>query len=355
MHPRKERKKPILPIRMVMQFASFVLCLLLVVSLDATVLVEDLHALTSSGGIHTILENLINYDTPDTSMEDALLLPTTSTTLVHLSNTTGTIPEDLEIPEDLDTSDADILTEYVCNLVNSMVDEENQVSIDQVHTFMEESTVMDYVAEKAPDVLHDLMTGNFTATFTTEEIMQLVDENTDLIHEVFNIEVTDELKQEMNARLSEAEANGSMDETLRTGIEQILHAPVSGSDGMEVGTLLQKLEWFTHIEAVIDGIIICIVLVGLIMLTNYYNLPRGLGWASLAHLLAGIVLSVPLIVIHVAPSVLGSALPADLLRVLDGAYSIMAPYHYAILIVGVVLSIGSITWGVVKKKHAVYA
>ncbi len=355
MHPNQHRNPPTAPIRLLLQLVSFVLCLLLVVSLDATVLVEDLHALTSSSGIHTILENLINYDTPDTSMEDALLLPTTSMTLVHLSNTTGTMPEDPEIPEDLDTSDADVLTKYIYDIVNNMVAEENQVTTDQIHTFIEESTVVDYIAEKTPDMLHDLMTGHSTATFTTEEIIGLIEENEALLEETFQIELTEENRAEIYAQVDQAVTEANLNNPIRNGIDEVMHETVPGTKGMEVGDLLSRIEWFTHLEALVDAIIVCVVLTGLIMLTNYYNLPRGLGWTAAANLIAGIVLSVPLIVIHVAPSVLGIALPMDLLRVLDGVYSVMAPYHFAVLVVGVVLSIGSITWGVVKKKHAVYA
>lgn len=409
MHPRKERKKPILPIRMVMQFASFVLCLLLVVSLDATVLVEDLQVLTSSGGIHTVLTALI---TPSADTTDpALLLPSpSSNNWSQLNSTTTTggkseegsgnesgytvdengniiapdgsivgnvndpstipdgvvipggteipgnveLPADFEIPSDILTN-PDSLTNFIYEVASEMMGEDANITVEQVQTFVSESTITEFVAEKAETLINEVLTGEITTIITAEDVMNLIEENEALLEETFQFELTEEAKAEMHTKVEQAIAEADVDNAIRNSVEDVMHTTVPGAEGMEVGDLMSRIEWFTHVEALVDAIIVCVVLVGLIMLANYYNLPRGLGWTAAANLIAGIVLSIPLIVIHVAPSVLGSALPANLLQVLNGVYSIMAPYHYAVLIVGVVLSIGSIAWGIVKKKHAVYA
>ena len=73
MHSEQNRKKTIFPIRLLLQLVSLVLCILLAVNLLATVVICDLRALTSSGGIRTILDSLITPD-PDAA-DPALLAP----------------------------------------------------------------------------------------------------------------------------------------------------------------------------------------------------------------------------------------------------------------------------------------
>ena len=53
--PKNQRRKPHIALRIGMQFLSFVLCMMLCVSLVATVLIADLHVLTSAGGIKKII------------------------------------------------------------------------------------------------------------------------------------------------------------------------------------------------------------------------------------------------------------------------------------------------------------
>lgn len=417
MHPRKEHKKPIFPIRIALQFASFVLCLLLVVSLDATVLVEDLHALTSSGGIRTVLTALI---TPSADTTDpALLLPTPSSNNLNLLSSTTTtggeseeesgnesgytvdengniiapdgsivgnvndpstipdgvvipggvenpggveipgnveLPADFEIPSDILTN-PDSLANFIYEVATNVMGEDANITVEQVQTFVSESTITEFVAEKAETLINEVLTGEISTIITAEEVMNLIEENEALLEETFQIELTEEAKAEMHTKVEQTIVEADVDNTIRNSVEDVMHTSVPGAEGMEVGDLLSRIEWFTHVEALVGAIIICVVLTGLIMLLNYYNLPRGLGWTAAACIIAGMLMCAPLVVIHFLPALLTGVLPqaSELLHVLDGFYVVMAPYHYALVVVGLLLTVISIVWRFFYKKQNAYA
>ena len=368
MHFKKAHKKPILPIRIALQLASFVLCLLLIVSLDATLLVEDLQALTSSGGIRTILSYLT---ASNASMEADLLLPLDqpSNGFVKLSNTTvigeeeteeGTnedmLAEDFHLPTEVMT-DPDALASFIHEMTTDFLGEDTDVTAAQVQTFVEDSTVMDFVSEKVSSYISDALTGDVTTTFTADEIMQLIEENEDLLEETFQIEITEETKAELYAQVDQAVTEANLDNTIRNSIDEMMHTSIPGTEGAEVGDVLNRIEWFTHVEALVDAIILCVVLTALIMLLNYYNLPRGLGWTAAACMIAALLMCAPLVVIHFLPALIAGVLPqaSQLLYVLDGFYLVMAPYHYALAVIGLLLTIASIVWRFFYKKQVAYA
>ena len=94
-HPRRcpecnsrlKKKKPPLPLRLVMYLLSAIFYLVLTVSLMVSVLLTDLYLMTSDGGIETILSHIVNQDRSATEPTQPSEPSTESFGMVKLSNT----------------------------------------------------------------------------------------------------------------------------------------------------------------------------------------------------------------------------------------------------------------------------
>ena len=351
-------KKPPAPIRLVMQLISFLACLALIVSLIATALVADLSLLTSSGGIEKIVTALFTSDSGETP--DPTVDPAASALPVHkLSNTTGTedgtedgtqIPEDVEIPMDAFT-DSNAMTEFVTSFVEGLLGEEAAANPENVSKFIEESTVMDFFATKISSFVSDAFSGQQNATITTEEIMQLLDENQALMEEIFDIEITEEQKQQINTQVNDMLTEADLDNTIRQGIEEAVNTPIEGTDGATVGDILAIVQKISRPSTIMLAAGFCLLLMLMMVMLNYYHMPRALRWCGFPCLISGGLLAAPLIVLKATPDILSQLLPetASLLNVINSALSVIAPIHYGILILGVVLIVFSFLWRLIFK------
>lgn len=365
MHSEQNRKKPIPPIRLLLQLVSLVLCILLAVNLLATVFIFDLRALTSSGGIRTILDSLI---TSDTGSEDpALLAPLPAANgLSRLNVTTSGAEsgeeeseeeesEEEEMPQlsaDLLT-DPDALAAYLQSLAQGILGEETDISTEQVQTFINESTVMDFVSDKMSDYISDVLTGEQNASITSQDIMDLLEENEALLEETFQIELTEENKAELFTQVDQAMTEADLDNTIRTGVNEMMNEPLPGTDGMSIGDLMLKVGELAQGKAVFGALVICIVLAGLLLLANCYLPYRGLRWISRACTFTGFLVAAPLFVIHFLPGMVAQFMPeaAEFSHVLDGFYSVMAPYHFMPLIIGLALAVVATLWKRIYRKQ----
>ena len=351
-------KKPPAPIRLVMQLISFVACLALIVSLIATALVADLSLLTSSGGIEKIVTALFTSDSEKTP--DPTIDPAASALPVHkLSNTTGTedgtedgtqIPEDVEIPMDAFT-DSNAMTEFVTSFVEGLLGEEAAANPENVSKFIEESTVMDFFATKISSFVSDAFSGQQNATITTEEIMQLLDENQALMEEIFDIQITEEQKQQINTQVDDMLTEADLDNTIRQGIEEAVNTPIEGMDGATVGDILAIVQKISRPSTIMLAAGFCLLLMLMMVMLNYYHMPRALRWCGFPCLISGGLLAAPLIVLKATPDILSQLLPetASLLSVINSALSVIAPIHYGILILGVALIVFSFLWRLIFK------
>lgn len=347
-------KKPPAPIRLVMQLVSFLACLALIVSLIATALVADLSLLTSSGGIEKIVTALFTSDSEKTP--DPTIDPAASALPVHkLSNTTGTedgtqIPEDVEIPMDAFT-DSNAMTEFVTSFVEGLLGEEAAANPENVSKFIEESTVMDFFAAKISSFVSDAFSGQQNATITAEEIMQLLDENQALMEEIFDIQITEEQKQQINTQVDDMLTEADLDNTIRQGIEEAVNTPIEGMDGATVGDILAIVQKISRPSTIMLAAGFCLLLMLMMVMLNYYHMPRALRWCGFPCLISGGLLAAPLIVLKATPDILSQLLPetASLLSVINSALSVIAPIHYGILILGVVLIVFSFLWRLIFK------
>lgn len=350
---KKRGKKPFFLIRFFLHIMSLVLYLVLMVSLLATALLADVHILTSSGGIEAIMTHLV---TPDDTTPPPTA-PTSSPAMGSAAVTklsTATIPDDVQIPDGA-MSDSGALADFIQEMAGQILGEDASITPEQIQTFIEESTIMEFVADKAASMIGNILSGNTDAApiITTEDILQLVDDNQALIEEVFQVEITEESKQEMAGQIDTALADADINAMLHDGINQALQTPVPGTDGMTVQEILVYIQHLAQPKVIVLCLIGCLLLMGLLGLLNYYNLPRGIRWSGSACTTAGALLATPLAIVQFSPSLIAGLMPetGETLQLISGAASVIAPVHYGLLAVGIVLMIISFIWRLFTRNR----
>lgn len=365
------------PLRLLMQFLSAVLCLILVAASLVTVLLLDVKALTSAGGIETILTALTttgNTDQPAPTQPEAaahhpvrlsaLTLPEGYTIdengnvydadgnfVYSIGTADSQLPDGIEIPDDLTIpsnalTDPNALAEYIYQMAQKYMPDQFTATQEDVLEFLQNSTIMEYVSEKAASYVQDAINQEQTTTITTDEIMDLLEDNQPLIEEKFQITVTDEVKEsirgEVDKAITEDDLNGTIQQTINNAMEQ----PLNGSGDLTLGKLAAWVGLLTQTKVLLAVTALCLVLVALLMAANFYYLPGGLSWAGTAFLSSGTLLSLPLLVLGLFPSALTNIVPeaGQLLPALVSACDVLAPYHYGLAIFGLLILVASFVW-----------
>ena len=356
--PQKtKRRKPHIGLRIPMQILSFVLCLVLMASLLATVVLADLNRVTSAGGI----KQLIN----------AVLVPNSAPTTVHpvgaagtsgITSEEGEIPDDLltELPEDVFTSDdpTGALVEWIMEMVEDTYGEELPVTQEQVESFLEKSTVTDFVAEKVASYAEDYINGTANTTITADEIMDLIEENEELLKEELNVTLTPEVKQELKQTVEdvveETDLNTVIREEVFATVDEAIEENTASMGGMSRDELMGIVRMLTSARTLLLAIAVCLVLMLLICALNFYNVPGGLTWISVACMIMGLIVAAPVAVVQLAPDLLRSLLQdaGPVVPLLISFVGVLAPIHYGLFVLGLLILIGSIVWRIVRSSRA---
>lgn len=335
--------KPSFPIRILMQTLSVVLCLLLVLCLLCTAVVLNLKVLTSSGNLQTLFTAL----TTDTSSQPSAQAPVASAGyLVNLSSSSPS--GDLDIPSDALT-DSGLLTGYIYDIIQGTMGEGADVTYDQVQSFIDQSTIMDFASEKTSSYIQDTLSGQSSTTITTDELMGLFEENQALMEAHFNITVDDEMKANLKSQIQKVVEKDDLNGTLRQQINNAMNTPIAGTE-MTVHQLLVAIGQLTQAKVIVTMILLCLVLVIGLMALNLYNLPMGLTWSGIGCLSAGLLLSVPLMVLGSADA-LSQSLPQAAISLIPVVISAISPVHYCIAGLGLVMIVGSIVWRILAPKN----
>lgn len=336
-------KKPNTAIRVLLQMVSALLCLLLMIGLLVTVFLMDLRTVISADGIHAIVTAL----SMDASHAEENRLSDPSEYHVSLLAETTSA----EISQD-SLTDSNFIAEYIYEVLNTYSDK--NIPLNQVVEFVEASTILDYTSDKIASYVQDAIRGEEKTYISADEIVTLLEENAALIEEMFAIEVTEEmtelLREQAQQIINEQDLNGS----IRRGIHSVLEQPV-GMENVTINDLLVDVGNLSSVKTVLFAVGLCVVMIALIMLANYYKLPKGLTWVSVPFLAAGLLLSVVVFGMQE-----GGFIWRILIRQMQEAASLIgnmakvfAPTHYAVAIMGILMLIGSILWRILPKISAV--
>ena len=188
---KKARKPRSVPVKILMGLIAFILCVcMFVVSLAATVIL-DVRAVVSQNGISQIISQLISGQVFSGPARPALAAGV-GRGMVYADDFSAT------------GSMNGMLVDWAYDLLKEEFGDELAVSKEQVQSFVEESTVQDFVAEKVAGLVEDFYAGESETTITVEEITQLIEENKEVIEEHFQIEINQEALDAVDTMLEES-------------------------------------------------------------------------------------------------------------------------------------------------------
>lgn len=352
---KAKRKKPHILIRIPLQLISLVLCFALLAAVLVTTVLADLRQVRSEDGIKQIITAF--FDRPKA------IRPMYGAAGIHM---TSAMPDP--------AAGDDAMIDWLMEQIETQYGEELPVDAEDVKTFLKESTVTDYVAEKFAGYAEDFISGEITTTITTEEITQLIEENKELIEETFDVEITEEITQEITNYVEEVDINTVIQEEVFESLGETTIAPMpeipvipgitdsilpdldSSENGLTVSHVLALINEITSQEAFNSALGICAGIVLLMLLCNFYSIPGGLGWASAPTIFVGILLSVPVWFCLNNPESLNVLLGEQVMAAgaVTGVLSAIAPVHYSVLGIGIGLAVLSIilriVFAVIRKN-----
>ena len=344
----KTRRKPHIVLRILMQLLSFVLCLVLVGSLVATVVLADLNHLRSAGGIKQLINAVL---IPDSGSQSAK---------PHVGAAGVTIPGNVDLsdlPIDLLTGgtaeeNLESLIEWAYEKMEESSDVPLNFSKEDVMEFVEESTVTDFIADKLASYTEDFINGTQNTTITADEIMDLIEDNEDLIEEKFHMVITPNIRETIEKNVVKVVEEDDLNSTIRVqvfeSVEQTIDQTASdmGMSWEEIQPILQLLCADTTLYIAIG---VCVLLLVLLCLLNYYNIPAGLTWFAIPSILVGILLTLPLVLLQTSPDLFAQFLPTAVVGVVAAFADVLLPIHATVLIAGLAVLVVSIFWRVIRS------
>ncbi len=349
--PKKIKKLPNLGVRIIMQILSFFLCLLLLVSMIATVAVSDLRTITSGDGIKRVLDAVLFGKTAEH------VVPQRPNDFQAITVADQEFEFNIEdIPMDILAGGAteenmEALVEWMYQELEKSAEGELTFTQEELGNFVEESTVTDFLTEKMAGFAEDVINGTEKTEITTDEIMDLLEENEKHLKQELNVELSKEDKKELKSQLQQIVEKEDLSNTIRETVTTTVEETLNNSVGMDLNKIRGILQLITSDLVLVIAIAACLLLLGLLLLTNYYNLGAGLTWAASAGIVAGLILALPLLILNHATDWLTGMIPSltSILALLRSFTASMVPLHYGLLIGSFVLLVCSIVLRIVTR------
>ena len=160
----------------------------------------------------------------------------------------------------------------------------------------------------------------------------------------------DQIEVTVETMVEENDINGTIREKVYTAVDKVLEENAEMLGGMDREGLQEMLQLLTS-----DGLFITFVgaaalLLLLLCLLNYYNVPAGLTWAAVPTILAGIIMALPILLLSTATDAVAGLIPelSAFVGLLASCLDVFAPIHYGLLGIGALLLIVSIIWRAIR-------
>lgn len=343
-----KRRGPSLLVKIPLQLLSLLLSLVLVVFLLATAVLLDCNRMLSAGGIKQLVGAVLSVSQSANPSPN----PAVGAVGVGVHMEDPTFPSDVEIPSEVLTDGStEALVDWICDMVSQSTGQEVTVDREQVQTFVQESTVTDFLAEKVAGYADDFIHETRNTQITAEELQALFSENQALIEETFQVEITPEVKENIDAAIEKSVEENNLNDTIYEQVFTSMEEAIDDSmPGMDSDTLRGYLQLLTSPGVVWGAIGLCVALMLLLCALNFYNLPGGLTWSAVSCILAGTILSLPVAILQSSPALLSDmlALPELVTHLVTSFLSVFALVHYGMLALGVALLLLSIVWRVIR-------
>ena len=385
-------------VRVLLGFVSVLLCIVLFLCSIVTILVADLSLLTSKGGLQKLIQDvLFSTSAPARpGFAPAGVLP-------------GRVPVRLTTPEEdmmagIDFGSLDLsgivagdgsssaIADMLYGILEEQFPEEQlPISKEDVTNFVEESTLTEFISDKVSGIVVDVINGEVTTTITKEEVMDLLEENKELIEDTFKTEIPDEVIESVGTLVEESKLSETIQQSVAdiVGVEiapttpnnpdpenpgntigsstssnkkpifrpsdlEVLDNVTSGNiSDMGVGEILALVRIVTSPAVLIGCIAICLLISGLLFLTNWGRPNAALRCSGIPYFIAGHLFLRPSAVAQFAPSLFaGMGIIGNAIR---QVLALAGTISLGVTVFGLVLIIGGAVWGSALKKKRLAA
>lgn len=356
-------KKPHVVIRILLGIISVVLCIALFVGIFTAMVIGNIRVLTNKDNLQTFISEIL-FATPKKH----------APVILRQGVGVGGVKLD-EADAEMDGTQQ-MIVDYVYDMLKDQFGDELPVSEEKVEELLSESTVPEFLSEKMASIMSDVLTGETTTTITSEEVVELIQENSELIQDTFGVEITQEHLDAVSEWVEEADITNTVQQVVQgnlglkdpeTGRPEeggvalapemqgsVLQGMVSGQVSVDsilngdIQTILAVFREITSVNILLTILGACAVLVVLLFLVNYWKPYAAVRCVGITAMIAALPFLIPTVLVLAVPAMFaepGLSIVALVLR-------LTSVVCIGLFVGGVVLLAGSIVWGTLAKKKA---
>lgn len=248
-----------------------------------------------------------------------------------VSSVIGSV-KDMEIPITIDDKEYNNVSEAIYGVIEESMNEANvdvnietedsNISQEEIEEFIEESGIEDLLAEKLGVGMEAVLNGEDVALLTEDDIMDFVEDNQEIIEDTFEVEITEEMKNDLREEIKQSEIT----DTFTTGaITEVLYE----EENNPLAPVLNAVRTLFSTPVIIAGYVIV-----LLMFLGVFFINKRQLWY------AGPYLGIPATIVGVGvtiTSLLVKGLVSLAEEEMGAAVSVIAePLHDLMLEIGVI-------------------
>lgn len=345
-------------IRFLLGFITFLLCVALFVTTVAGIAVSNfVQILSSQENLENLLRQVLFVDMLHPASNRTA--PGGSAPALRPTPIKTLAPSNLRLDEQ---QTATSLVEWIYEALAEDFGDELQVSLETVKEFVERSTLDDFLIEKGAGLLNDVYTGESTVKLSADEIKDKIEENAELIEEYFGVPVDMQVVTDVTNIIEENEYVERLEEE---GIVSIIMNPQGGAsvdgtgnpnsaDTEQIQQALDMGRMVLSVTSVLICVGACLLLIGLILLTNMKQIWVGMNKIGITLMLAAL----PFVALTVAVKTLPAGwaaqldLPAIAEILVNAVVNINSVICFGVFAFGLALLIaGIVTYCIVRSKR----
>ena len=189
-------------VRFFLALLSIALCFVLFATSLVTIVIADLHVVTSEGGLQTIITQILMPSKAPVARPGLAA----GRPVIHYDETSLGGPTDMVV---------DALMEMLQQEFGSDL----PITRDQVNAILAETTLPDFISEKAAGLVSGILNGEVpTLNIPIDEVEVLILENRDVVKKYFDVEITDEMVDQITTSLEEEKILETVEQQLQESL-----------------------------------------------------------------------------------------------------------------------------------------
>lgn len=189
-------------VRFFLALLSIALCFVLFATSLVTIVIADLHVVTSEGGLQTIITQILMPSKAPVARPGLAA----GRPVIHYDETSLGGP-------------ADMVVDALMEMLQQEFGSDLPITRDQVDAILAETTLPDFISEKAASLVSGILNGEVpTLNITIDEVEDLILENRDVVKKYFDVEITDEMVDQITTSLEEEKILETVEQQLQESL-----------------------------------------------------------------------------------------------------------------------------------------